>query len=166
MYYLKEFLETSTIHGLAFISTAPSKVSKLFWVMVVFFGFSTAFYLINSSYNDWQASPIATSISTHPISELDFPTVTVCPPEGSNTALNYDLVRVHNITLTDKDIESLVNVTTQILIDKPSQDFVQVARSLLNEENILEIFESKSTYAYPILYKDKDENKPSFEIWS
>ena len=99
MYYLKEFLETSTIHGLAFISTAPSKVSKLFWVMVVFFGFSTAFYLINSSYNDWQSSPIATSISTHPISELDFPTVTICPPEGSNTALNYDLARARNITL-------------------------------------------------------------------
>ena len=88
---LREFLETSTIHGLAHISSAPAKLSKVFWLFVVIFGFSFAFYLINDSYNDWQASPIATSISTHPISELDFPTVTVCPPEGPNTALNYDL---------------------------------------------------------------------------
>ena len=67
---IKEFLETSTIHGLAYISTAPSKLSKAFWLLVVVFGFSTAFYLINNSYTEWEASPIATSISTHPISEL------------------------------------------------------------------------------------------------
>ena len=63
----KEFLESSTIHGLTYISSAPSKLSKLFWLLVVFVGFSLAFYLINSSYVDWQTSPIATSITTHPI---------------------------------------------------------------------------------------------------
>ena len=78
-------------------------------------GFSTAFYLINDSYVDWQASPIATSISTHPISELEFPTVTVCPPENSNTALNYDLMRAINITLTDKDRQALINLTSLAL---------------------------------------------------
>ena len=128
---LKEFLETSTIHGLAYISSAPSKISKGFWFSVVIVGFSSAFFLINDSYNDWQSSPIATSISTHPVSELDFPTVTVCPPEGSNTALNYDLVRMRNIALTKEDRESLVNATRHILIDQPSQDFIQLARSLL-----------------------------------
>ena len=166
MYYLKEFLETSTIHGLAFISTAPSKVSKLFWVMVVFFGFSTAFYLINSSYNDWQSSPIATSISTHPISELDFPTVTVCPPEGSNTALNYDLMRARNITLTDKDRETLINLTKEMLIDKPSSDFVKLARSLTNEKNILNLFEKKPGFTAPLPYVSPSINKFGYEIWS
>ena len=77
---LKEFLESSTIHGLAHISNAPSKMSRGFWLFVVLLGFSAAFYLINSSYVDWQASPIATSISTHPLSELNFPNVTICPP--------------------------------------------------------------------------------------
>ena len=147
---LKEFLETSTIHGLAYISTAPSKPSKAFWLLVVIFGFSTAFYLINNSYTEWEASPIATSISTHPISELDFPTITVCPPEGSNTALNYDLVRAQNITLTEKERDSLLTRTTQILIDKPSEEFVHVARSLLSEKNILDIFESTPTFIYPM----------------
>ena len=108
------------------------------------------------SYVDWQASPIATSISTHPISELDFPTVTVCPPEGSNTALNYDLARARNITLTKRDRESLINATRNILIDQPSQDFVHIARSLLSEENILEIFERKPMFSYPMAYNDPE----------
>ena len=149
---MKEFLETSTIHGLAYISSAPSKVSKLFWFSVGVFGFSLAIYLINDSYVDWQASPIATSISTHPISELEFPTVTVCPPENSNTALNYDLVRAKNITLNERDREGLVNATTQFLIDQPSEDFVHLARSLLNEENIPDMFERKPTFSLSMFF--------------
>ena len=163
---LKEFLDTSTIHGLGYISSAPSKLSKVFWFLIVLAGFSCAFFLINSSYVDWQASPVATSISTRPISQLPFPTVTVCPPEGSNTALNYDLIRVQNVTFTEKDRKGLVNVTTQILIDKPSEDFVHLARSLLNEENILDLFETKPTYGYPLAYNEKDDKTASFEIWS
>ena len=150
MYLLKEFLETSTIHGLAYISTAPSKLSKAFWLLVVIFGFSTAFYLINNSYTEWEASPIATSISTHPISELDFPTITVCAPEGSNTALNYDLARARNITLNETDRERLINLTKEMLIDKPSSDFVKLARALANEKNILELFDRKPSLTYPI----------------
>ena len=136
---LKEFLESSTIHGLTYISSAPSKLSKLFWLLIVCIGFSLAIYLINSSYVDWQASPIATSITTHPISELDFPTVTVCPPEGSNTALNYDLMRARNISLSDEDRQGLVNLSKEMLIDKPSSEYVKLARKLINEENVLNV---------------------------
>ena len=147
---LREFLESSTIHGLAHISSAPSNLSKAFWFLIVVTGFSFAFCLINSSYTDWQASPIATSITTHPISELDFPTITVCPPEGSNTVLNYDLARARNITLSVRDREALINMTKAILIDKESSDFVLLARSLVDEENILELFENKPGLTFPL----------------
>ena len=170
MYYLKEFLESSTIHGLAFISTAPAKVSKLFWLTVVVFGFFIAAYLINGSYEDWQASPIATSISTHPISELDFPTITVCPPEGSNTALNYDLARARNIPLTDKDRQNLINSTQDMLIDKPSYEFVKLARALTCEEDILELFEDKPGRTLPLPYPlpdmDPSDNTLGYEVLS
>ena len=166
MDFLKEFLETSTIHGLTYISRAPSKLSKLFWFLIVVAGFSFSFHLINSSYVEWQASPIATSISTHPISELDFPTVTVCPPEGSNTALNYDIARVLNITLTERDRDVLVDATKHFLIDQPSQEFGHLARFLLNEENILEIFEGKPTFAFPMAYNEQNDRTPTFEILS
>ena len=134
--------------------------------LIPFCSFGSKMTGINNSYTNWEASPIATSISTHPISELDFPTITVCPPEGSNTALNYDLVRARNITLTEKDRDSLLTRTTQILIDKPSEEFVHVARSLLSEENILDIFESTPTSIYPMVNNHFNHNTPSYEIWT
>ena len=49
-----------------------------------------AITLIRDSIVAWNESPITTNVETLPISEVVFPKVTICPPEGSNTALNYD----------------------------------------------------------------------------
>ena len=117
---LREFLEKSTIHGLAYISSAPTKSWKAFWFLVVAAGFSAAIYLINDSYEDWEASPIATSTSIQPIADLDFPTITVCPQKGSNTALNYDLTRLKKHlfnqsqqTRTDQNDKGVVDYKTK-----------------------------------------------------
>ena len=67
------------------------------------FGFVSAGYLIYNSFHDWAESPTITSVETFPISEVPFPEVTVCPPLGSNTALNYDLMTAVNITI---DVET------------------------------------------------------------
>ena len=83
---ISEFLESSTIHGLVHISTAKSKTVKAIWVAIVVACFAYAIYMINNSYKEWQESPVSTTITTQPITELEFPTVTVCPPRGSNTA--------------------------------------------------------------------------------
>ena len=127
---MREFLESSTIHGLSYISSeqvrlvfssyskySPSqtKVAKVLWILVVICGFLSAGYLINDSYSDWHESPISTSISTHPISELEFPTVTVCPPRGSHTALNYDLVKAGNQSLSQEDRDNLKQAAFSIL---------------------------------------------------
>ena len=47
--------------------------------------------------------PVSTSITTRPIADLDFPTVTVCPSKDSLTALNYDLMKADNNSLTEQD---------------------------------------------------------------
>ena len=96
-----DFLETSTIHGLAYISNVPSKTGKALWLTIVIAGFCTAGYLISDSFKEWDETPIDTSISTHPIATLPLPFVTICPPDHSNTALNLDLVRAGGINLTN-----------------------------------------------------------------
>ena len=161
-----EFLEKSTIHGLVYISSAPTKSWKAFWFLVVAAGFSAAIYLINDSYEDWQASPIATSTSIQPIADLDFPTITVCPPKGSNTALNYDLKRLKNISLTEAKRQRLISMITELLITQPSSEFVALARTFKSNESILELFKEKPQSTYPMPYFDISDKTFGYEVWS
>ena len=78
---IQEFLESSTIHGLAHISATRNKLNQLFWILIVILGFLAAGFLINNAFLDWEKSPIETSIETFPISDVYFPTIVVCPPK-------------------------------------------------------------------------------------
>ena len=84
---VREFLESSTVHGMTYISTARNKLTRSFWILTVFCGFLAAGFLISKSFRDWEEYPIESSIQTFPINEVRFPTVTVCPPE-----VQFDLV--------------------------------------------------------------------------
>ena len=78
---IQEFLESSTIHGLAHISATRNKLNQLFWILIVILGFLAAGFLIKNAFLDWEKSPIETSIETFPISDVYFPTIVVCPPK-------------------------------------------------------------------------------------
>ena len=91
----RKFLETSTIHGLSHISLT-NKFARLFWTIIVISGFIGAVYLIQESFQFWSQNPIKTTIETLPISEVTFPKVSICPPKGTYTDLNYDLMRMGN----------------------------------------------------------------------
>ena len=69
------FLESSTIHGLVYLSQSR-RLAKLFWILVVITGFSGAGYLIFQSFQSWQEGPIKTTVETLPITEATFPNQT------------------------------------------------------------------------------------------
>ena len=69
---------------------------KLLWIGIVVTGFSIASILINRSFSDWENSPISTTTETFSMSNSIFPKITVCPPKGTSTSLNFDLVRAEN----------------------------------------------------------------------
>ena len=96
---LTGFLEISTIHGLYHIGCNKG-LEKLFWVFVVAIGFTGSSVMIYEAWDGWAKSPVTTTIETLPISGLEFPSVTVCPPRKSLTALNLDIVRTNNISLS------------------------------------------------------------------
>ena len=58
---IKLFLESSTIHGLAYISTTR-KTLRVFWITVVIAGFVGAGLLITESFQSWDESPVKTTI--------------------------------------------------------------------------------------------------------
>ena len=113
--------------------------------------FTVAGYLINDSYSDWLESPVATIITTKPLSDLDFPTVTVCPPKDSNTALNYDLMKADNNSLTQEDREWLKQEVLEIFLKHDHYDNINTILSIINEENTGKLV--KGFQSYPRPYK-------------
>ena len=88
---IKTFLESSTIHGLSYISTSR-KCLRIFWVLTIILGFTSAGILIYQSFLDldwhdldldWHDNPETTTIAIKPIEEINFPKVTVCPPKNT-----------------------------------------------------------------------------------
>ena len=80
---VRTFLESSTIHGLSHISTTRKYV-RLFWSFVVITGFLGASLLIKESFDSWSEIPVMTNIETVPITDIEFPKVTVASGHGSD----------------------------------------------------------------------------------
>ena len=97
---LKEFLVSSTVHGIAYIPSTR-RFSRLFWIFVVVGGLIGSICLIQQAFYNWNQSPISTTIESLPISELTYPNITVCPPKNSFLNLNYDIM------VSEKDYMSL-----------------------------------------------------------
>ena len=135
----RDFLESSTIHGLVHISTAKSKAAKSIWLAIVVACFAFAIHMINDSYKEWQESPVSTTITTHPITELEFPRVTVCPPRGSNTALNHLLEKVKNVKFTKEERQELLDISKEVFLEIPNMKYARQMIGLLSDENMRSI---------------------------
>ena len=112
----RNFLESSTVHGLSYISTTRN-FARLFWIFVVITGFSGAMFLIHESFKSWDESPVSTTIETLSISKIKFPKVTVCPPKLTYTDLNYDLLMAENMTLASDIRQNLSAYAVELLQD-------------------------------------------------
>ena len=123
-------------------------MAKVLWILAVCIGFIVAGILIGESYKEWQENPIATSITTHPIDDLDFPNVTICPPSGSNTALYHDLVAAGNRTLSDETRIILKGAAYKIFMEQTHKEYVKnmsVTMHMGNMEQVLQGFHSLPT---------------------
>ena len=145
---LRDFLEGSTIHGLCYISTVKSLGMRLFWIAVVIGGFSTAGYLIHSSLSAWEETPIATTITTLPITEAPLPLVTVCPPENTVTSLNYDLGKAEHATLS----ENVRNNLAKLASDGVFEDVYNKQMSFLEKHRYENLYEGKTLLSLPFIY--------------
>ena len=136
---IKEFLESSTIHGLVHFSTAKSRAARLAWVAIVVASFAFAIREITNALQEWRESPVSTTITTHPITELEFPEVTVCPPRGSNTALNHLLEKVKDVNFTGEEKKELLEISKEVFLEIPNKEHAQKIRDPLSVENMRSI---------------------------
>ena len=145
---IKTFLESSTIHGLTYISTTR-KLVRLFWITVVISGFFGAGYLIYTSFQTWDESPIKTTIETRPITELTFPKVTVCPPKNTFTVLNYDLLMVKQLSLDNSTREELVQYAAELLNDELYNDIMKNLSMLENVDRYYNWYYGYTRMTFP-----------------
>ena len=61
----------------------------------------------------------------------------------------------------------MLRSSKRMLFDKPSSDFVNVARALINEFNIEKLFEKKPMFSYPMPFLGRGHTStPGYSIWS
>ena len=108
------FLESSTIHGLSYISSSH-KYARFFWLLVVALGFTGCGLLINESVKFWKESPVKTGIETFQINKIKLPNLTVCPPKNTFTDLNYDLLMFDNSKLPMEQRDKIFKNAVEII---------------------------------------------------
>ena len=125
----RQFLDTSTIHGLSYL-TSTKKSLKFFWILIVIAGFSGAFTLILESFQNWNETPITTAIKTIPISKLTLPKIIVCPPKDNVLNLNYDIAQSENIILDGQKREELLNFSIDAMQVNVFEDMLKNLRQV------------------------------------
>ena len=160
---LKEFLESSTIHGLVYISTTRRLV-RLLWISVVIGGFLGAGALIQESFSSWSISPVSTTIETLPISDLEFPSVTVCPPRNSFTSLNPDLVR--NITFDNDKRMELFELAYKVIFEENLRGKYQDYLDFIEDQNYLDFYTGIAKIKFPDVKDPNGKKSNNFEFHS
>ena len=91
----KEFAESTTIHGFAYMADKKHSPWRPGWVIVVLTAVVFATYQVVTLYTDWQNEPVITTLETmvQPIQEIKFPAVTVCPQGSRQEILDSVLYR-------------------------------------------------------------------------
>ena len=145
---VKEFLESSTIHGLVHISTSKAVLVKCFWVGVVSVGFYFSGSLIQQSFTDWDESPIGTTEDSVSIQEVTFPAVTVCSSKGSHTALNHYLEKTKDMILNETQIEELVQFAEKLVEERESWETMRDNMEFREEGKFRNWYEGKSPVAF------------------
>ena len=157
----RQFLESSTIHGLYYISTSK-KWARIFWIVVSFVGFTGALALITTSFKNWKQSPITTTIETLPISQITFPNVTVCPPRYYSLNLNYDIIQSENRTLDSNSREKLFDYAMEVIQDYYFEEIMNNMSRLQDPNRYFNWYYGYTKLNYP--YYDKYSNQFQYRI--
>ena len=148
MEVLKEFLSSSTIHGIAHIPSAKRYV-RLFWIFVVLVGFTGSILLIQQSFRHWEQSPITTTIETLPISEMTWPNVTVCPPKNAFLNLNYDIQQSEKVHVDNDTRKELLEYAIETIQERFYEDILANLSKVEDPDRFYNWYHGYTKMIYP-----------------
>ena len=102
-----------------------------------------------------------TTIETKAISELNLPVVTVCPPKGTFTNLNYDLLTINNTQLGEDQIKSLKSFIHKAIIDKEYEAVIEEDKSFQIKGKYESWFKGITKFTLP-----STKTKTTFYLWT
>ena len=122
-------------------------------------------FLINDSFKSWDKEPVTTSIETLPISWVNLPGIVVCPPKGSHTGLNYDLLAAVNTTLTNEDRKEMLDLTLEILTEAEANMSLAQLAPFLEDGRPRNWLEGQSKVTLPQTYHDEYYGETNFYLF-
>ena len=110
------------------------------------------------SFRGWEESPISTSVSVLPITQITFPNLTVCPPRGTFTSLNYDLLRVGNRSLEDDS--ELGEFIAELLAEEGYQSMLEDLENFYEKNRFRNWYEGLSQIS--LSYWDREDKQKEY----
>ena len=79
----QSFCKNTTLHGWSYVAKGRHWIIKFFWFSIIAIGFILSGIICMEATRSWQQNPTITTVSTffYPVTEMQFPTVTICPEE-------------------------------------------------------------------------------------
>ena len=135
----------------------------MFWIFVVVAGFTGAAVFINQSFSRWADSPITTTIETLPISRLEFPNVTVCPPRKSFTNLNLDIARSSKISLSERQMKALSEQISEVVFTSNMESKLATYNEYEEKNRYRKQYHGLSRIQLPILTGTAEMSRITYE---
>ena len=108
--------------------------------MIVVACFSYSTYSIYGAFKSWETSPVETTVITKPIEEVTLPEILLCPPDGTNTALNLDLMRAEEMELSEAQREKLILVALKNLHNISINKFIEDQTMFHNPYSVFRVY--------------------------
>ena len=161
MEHVKTFLDSSTIHGLSWIS-GTRKWSRIAWILIVIGGFTGAGFLIYESFSNWKQSPISTTIETLPISQITFPKITICPPKNLFLNLNYDIRQAKKIKLTNASRGKLFETAVNLFQNGTFHEIMRNLSILEDPDRYYNWYHGYTRLQYPFYEENSNQLRETF----
>ncbi|KAG5673213.1 hypothetical protein PVAND_003277 [Polypedilum vanderplanki] len=160
----EEYCKSSTIHGFKYLSKKYDWIEKIFWVFSLLTSLTLTLILISQLINKIKTVPIIISIleKSIPISEIDFPAVTLCQgliqdlsnhkeityfQRHSYTYSYYDNDEVFEIT---KDEEKFNNISYLTILDKIEKGEIkleELGNKILKRLQVIDLLTHRGVFA-------------------
>ncbi|KAJ3647271.1 hypothetical protein Zmor_024795 [Zophobas morio] len=90
--YLQEYNNSTSIHGLHYLTEERSLTEKIVWSIILLISLSGCVYMISGIARKYQITPVVVNIASEdtPLYEIPFPAITICPEaKFSSNVFNY-----------------------------------------------------------------------------